>query len=145
MAEEIIDLKEKEFKEISESEKWKLIQTIKKIFEDLKIKAEKNCAECEKNLLTAEDINIELFFQDWRDCAEHCDECGQEEKINMCQVQFELMNHIANTLLELQRKQNLLTQLILKRDETGSKLLKDFMKKKEELTERDKSSDDMYQ
>ena len=60
----------------------------------------------------------------------YCEECGEEEKRNMCHIQFELMNHIANTLLELQRKQNVLTQLLLKRDETGSKLLKEFMKKK---------------
>ena len=63
----------------------------------------------------------------------------------MCETQFQLMNHIANTLLELQRKQNVLTQIVLKRDETGSKLLKDFMKKKEDLEKRDKSSSDIYQ
>ncbi len=63
----------------------------------------------------------------------------------MCQLQFELMNHIANTLLEIQRKQNLLTQIVLKRDETGSALLKDFMKKKEEYDKKSKESNDMFQ
>ncbi|MGB5911127.1 MAG: hypothetical protein WBH31_08045, partial [Promethearchaeia archaeon] len=64
---------------------------------------------------------------------------------NMCHIQFELMNHIANTLLELQRKQNVLTQLLLKRDETGSKLLKEFMKKKEDYEKKDEDSYDIYQ
>ena len=145
MAEEIDFLTEKEFEELSDQEKWNLIQTLKKIIGDLKIRADKNCEECEKTLLTADDINIDLFFQDWRNCAEHCDECSSEDLVNMCETQFQLMNHIANTLLELQRKQNVLTQIVLKRDETGSKLLKDFMKKKEDLEKRDKSSSDIYQ
>ncbi len=145
MAEEINDLTEKEFRELSETDKWKLLETIKKLIHDLKIKADKNCEECEKNLLTVDDVNIDLFFQDWRSCAEYCDECGEEEKRNMCHIQFELMNHIANTLLELQRKQNVLTQLILKRDETGSKLLKEFMKKKEDYEKKDEDSYDIYQ
>lgn len=54
-------------------------------------------------------------------------------KKNMCKTQFELMNHIANTLLEIQRKQNLLTHLVIKRDEKGSELLKEFVKKKKIL------------
>lgn len=145
MAIEIIDLTEKEFRELSETEKWRLLETIKKLIRDLKIKADKNCEDCEKNLLTVDDVNIDLFFQDWRSCAEYCDECGEEEKRNMCHIQFELMNHIANTLLELQRKQNVLTQLILKRDETGSKLLKEFMKKKEDYEKKDEDSYDIYQ
>lgn len=145
MAEEIIGLTEKDFRELSETDKWKLVETIKKLIHDLKIKADKNCEECEKNLLTVDDVNIDLFFQDWRSCAEYCDECGEEEKRNMCHIQFELMNHIANTLLELQRKQNILTQLILKRDETGSILLKEFMKKKEDYERKDEDSYDIYQ
>ena len=145
MAEEIIGITEKDFREINDKEKWQLMQTIKKLIQDLKIKAEKNCEECEHNLLSVDDINIDLFFQDWRSCTEQCEECGEEEKRNMCQLQFELMNHIANSLLELQRKQNILTQLILKQDETGSKLLKDFMKKKEDSDKKDKNSYDIYQ
>ncbi len=144
MAEEIIDLTEEEFKSLSEKDKWELLKSIKKIVQDLKIRADKNCEECEKTFLTPEDINIDLFFQDWRECAERCDECGEEEKRNMCQLQFELMNHIANSLLDVQKRQNLLTQLVLKRDQVGSKLLKEFMKKTEELKKKDKSVDDMY-
>ncbi|MFW9947990.1 MAG: hypothetical protein ACFFDX_14290 [Candidatus Odinarchaeota archaeon] len=145
MIEEIVDLTEKEFMELSETEKWKLMESIKKLIRDLKIKADKNCEDCEKNLLTVDDVNIDLFFQDWRSCAEYCEECGEEEKRNMCHIQFELMNHIANTLLELQRKQNVLTQVVLKRDETGSKLLKEFMKKKEDHEKKEKDSYDIYQ
>ncbi len=144
--EELDDLTLEEFKKLNENDKWKLIKVIKKNVQDLKIRADKNCEECEKTLLSVEDINIDMFFQDWRECAEHCDEeCGEEEKINMCQLQFELMNHIANTLLDLQRKQNMLTQIVLKRDESGSQLLKDFIKKKEEIEKKDKSSGEMYQ
>jgi hypothetical protein len=145
MAEEIIDIAEKEFRELNEKEKWQLMQTIQTILQDLMIKAEKNCEKCENNLLSVDDINIDLFFQDWRSCAEHCDECDEEEKKDMCQLQFELMNHIANSLLELQRKQNVLTQIVLKQDETGSKLLKDFIKKKEDLKNKVNDSDKMYQ
>jgi len=134
-----------EFKKISETDKWKIVQTLRKMVLDLKIKADKNCEECEKNLLSADDLNIDMFFEDWRECSEHCSECGEEEKIYMCEIQFQLMNHIANSLLELQRKQNLLTQLVLKRDETGSQLLKDFMKKKEAQDEKAKDSSDLYQ
>ena len=144
MVEELGDLTFKEFQKLSENEKWKLVQSVKKIMKDLKIRADKNCEECEKNLLSVDDINIDMFFQDWRECSNHCNECGEEEKINMCQLQFELINHIANTLLELQRKQNLLTQIILKRDETGSTLLKEFKKKKEEIEKKEKFSSDMY-
>ena len=145
MAEEIMNIAEKEFQELNEKEKWHLMQTIKKIFQDLTIKAEKNCEKCEHNLLSVDDINIDLFFQDWRSCSEHCDECEEEEKINMCHLQFELMNHIANSLLELQRKQNMLTQIVLKQDESGSKLLKEFMKKKEVSDKDDKASESMFQ
>jgi hypothetical protein len=145
MAEELEDLDFEEFKNLSEKEKWDLFQTMKKLIGDLKIRADKNCEECEKNLLTADDINIDLYFQDWRNCAEHCNECTNEDLVNMCETQFQLMNHIANTLLELQRKQNVLTQIVLKRDETGSRLLKEFMKKKEELEKKDKHSDALYQ
>ena len=86
MAEEIDFLTEKEFKELSDQDKWNLIQTLKKIIGDLKIRADKNCEECEKTLLTADDINIDLFFQDWRNCAEHCDKCSSEDLVNMCET-----------------------------------------------------------
>ena len=145
MAEELEDLDFEEFKQLSEQEKWELFHTIKKLIQDLKIRADKNCEECEKNLLTADDINIDLYFQDWRSCAEHCNECTNEDLVNMCETQFQLMNHIANTLLELQRKQNVLTQIVLKRDEAGSKLLQEFLKKKEDLEKKDKRSDAIYQ
>jgi hypothetical protein len=144
MNEEIDYLNEEEFKQLPEKEKWKLIENLKKMIKDLKIQADKNCEECEKNLLTAEDINIDLFFQDWRSCAEHCDECSEEERKNMCETQLNLMNHIANTLLELQRKQNVIAQLVLKKDTTGSELLNKFMKEKEELDKKTKRSDDLY-
>ena len=145
MAEELDDLDFEEFNKLSEQEKWELFHTMKKLIQDLKIRADKNCEECEKNLLTADDINIDLYFQDWRTCAEHCEECTNEDLVNMCETQFQLMNHIANTLLELQRKQNVLTQIVLKRDEAGSKLLQEFMKKKEDLDKKNKRTDAMYQ
>lgn len=144
MTEEIINLTEKEFKSLSDSDKWKMLQSIKSILKDLQIRADKNCEECEKTFLTHQDINIDLFFQDWRECKERCEDCGEEEKRNMCQIQFELMNHIANSLLEVQRKQNLLTELVMKRDDAGSKLLNEFAKKAEALKKKDKRADDMF-
>ena len=148
MAEDIDYLSEKEFKELLEKDKWNFVEILKKKIEALQIKADKNCAECEKNYLTVDDINIELFFEDWRACADHCDECSDEERVHMCDLQFQLINHIANALLEVQRKQNMLTQIVLKRDETGSTLLKEFYKEKEEIKKKDKhgkhGKDDMY-
>ncbi|TXT54172.1 MAG: hypothetical protein BAJALOKI1v1_2210005 [Promethearchaeota archaeon] len=141
---DILELTEDEFKQMSDSDKWELISFIKKVIEDLKIRADKNCEECEKTYLTAEDINIDLFFQDWRECAERCEVCGKEEMRNMCQLQFELINHLANSLLDVQRKQNLLTQLVIKRDEAGSKLLNEFLKKANEEKKKDKRLDDLY-
>ena len=47
---------------------------------DLRIKADKNCEECEKHLLSVDDINIVMFFEDWRECNEHCSECGEEDR-----------------------------------------------------------------
>lgn len=104
----------------------------------LNIRAEKNCEACEAEMLAEDDINIDLLFEDWRECANHCDECGKEEKVYMCNMQFELINLIANSLAELRRRQNALANIVLKRDKSGSKLLKrqeDFLKKDEERSE----------
>jgi len=47
-------------------------------------------------------------------------------------------------LLDIQRKQNLLTKLVIKRDEKGSELLKEFVKKKEDFDKKDKKADELY-
>jgi hypothetical protein len=46
LGEELEDLNFEEFKNLSDIEKWNLIQTIKKILTELKIRADKNCEEC---------------------------------------------------------------------------------------------------
>ena len=104
----------------------------------LTIRANKNCEACEAEMLVEDDINIDLLFEDWRECSNHCDECGKEERVYMCNIQFELINLIANSLTELRRRQNNLANMVLKRDKSGSKVLKkqeELMKKEEERSE----------
>lgn len=92
-------------------------------------------------MLAMDDINIDLLFEDWRVCAERCEECGKEEKLIMCNTQFELINLIANSLAELRTRQNTLANMVLKKDERGSKLLK----KQEELRKRaEKHAEELF-
>jgi len=123
-------LKEKDFKELADVEKWKLIQVLKKQMEQLQIEADKNCKECSSRMLTVSDVNIEMFFEDWRVCSDNCKVCNKKDRSNMCDLQFQIMSHIANSLLDLEKKQNLLTELVMKRDDSGSKILQEFVKDK---------------
>ena len=131
-------LNRKDFESLSEDYRWEYIDGLYKMIKRLTIRANKQCEECESEMLAADDINIDLLFEDWRECAKHCDECGKEEKRVMCNTQFELINLIANSLTELRRRQNNISNLVLKRDKSGSKLLKkqeELMKKEEERSE----------
>lgn len=145
MSEEIEQITNEEFQNLSDKEKWNFIQTIKKIIKDLEIKANKNCIECEKTTLSTHDVNIDLFFEDWRVCSDHCEECSNEDQRNMCEIQFQLFNHIAQTLLELQRRHNILTKMVLKKDQSGSELLKAFKKEYERKKKSNKLAANLYQ
>jgi len=109
------------------------------MLDELSIKAEKNCEKCEKHLITPEDINIDMFFEDWRECADNCDECKKEDQVFMCEVEFQLMSHLAEAITRLTSKVNILTKLYLEQDKDGSKFIEDFVKeqksKKEAHTE----------
>jgi len=117
-------LSQEEFENFKEEDKWNYIDGLYKTINRLQIRADKNCEECESEMLAMDDINIDLLFEDWRECSNHCDECNKDTRTIMCQAQFELINLIANSLAELRRKQNILTSLVIKRDSRGSKLLK---------------------
>ena len=134
-------LNKKEFESLKEDYKWEYVDGLHKTIGRLQIKADKNCAECEVELLAVDDINIDLLFEDWRECAEHCDECGKEEQVVMCHTQFELINLIANSLAELRSRQNALASLVLKRDERGAKLLK---KQEEEIERAKEKSEGLF-
>ncbi len=145
MSEEIKQITKKFFLNLSEKEKWNFIETMKRIIEDLEIRANKNCEECEKTNLSTHDINIDLFFEDWRECSNHCDNCSREDQKRMCDLQFQLFNHLANSFLELHRRHNVLTKIVLKKDERGSELLEEFKKLHEKKKKSDKLADDLYQ
>lgn len=126
MSDEYIYLTEKEFMELEDKSKWNYIESFKKMLIQYKNMAETNCSECEHKLITVSDINIGMFFEDWRGCSENCDECGEEEKTEMCQIQFELMNHLANSLISLEKKFNMITKIMLTKDKEPSDFLKEF-------------------
>jgi len=133
MSEELDDflfLTKNEFEELEKKHKWNYIESLLKMLKDQKIMVDKNCEECPFKLQTTTDINIELFFEDWRVCSEYCDECDIEKLKQMCQNQFELLNHVSNSLIELQKKQNMLVKFIYRRDESGKEILKEMLKAK---------------
>lgn len=139
-------LSEKEFRELKEESKWNYIKSLYKVIEDLEIRAEKNCEECESRLIDVHDLNIDYLFEDWRSCSENCDECSQEEQVYMCDLQFQLMNHIANSLVRLRERQNALAKLVIRKDEKGSELLKKIAEEKQKAKEREKDKDrSLYQ
>lgn len=115
---------------------------MKKILDQLQIQAKKNCEECEKYLLTPEDINIDLLFEDWRECSEHCHECKKEDQVLMCEIQFDLMNHLADAVGNITSKINILTKLYLEQDKEGSKFIKGFLKHRNSEKEANK---ELYQ
>ena len=97
-------LTEEEFKELDDAAKWNYIEVLIKQLYEFKVMADNNCEECIHKLQTSRDVNVDLYFDDWRECAKHCDECGQEEKVNMCNTQFSVLNHLANLVFEIQVK-----------------------------------------
>lgn len=137
-------LSEEEFKELDNKSKWNYIQTLVKQIYDYKIMADKNCEDCIYRLQTSRDVNIDLFFDDWRECANNCDECDVDNLKQMCEVQFQIMNHIANTLFELQLKQNRLVQFMYRKDPKGKEIFDEMKKAHEEAQKREKRSDDMF-
>ena len=137
-------LSEEEFKELDDSAKWNYIGVLVKQLYELKVMADSNCEECMYKLQTSRDVNVDLFFDDWRECAKNCAECGQEELVNMCDTQHSIMNHLANLVFELQVKQNRLEQFLYKKDPQGQEILEEMKKAKEEAQKKDKHADDMF-
>jgi hypothetical protein len=118
-----IYLNKNEFKELDEKSKWNYIEGLMKQLNDYKIMADSNCGDCIYRIQTKTDVNIDLYFEDWRTCAKNCDYCNIESLKEMCQTQFELINHMANSLVELQMKQNMLVKFLYRKDDSGKKLL----------------------
>jgi hypothetical protein len=137
-------LTEEEFKELDAAAKWNYIEMLVKQLYEFKVMADHNCDECMYRLQTSRDVNVDLFFDDWRECAENCDNCGKEELVNMCSTQYQVLNHLANLVFEIQVKQNRLVQFLYKRDPKGQEILEEMKKAKEEAQKRDKHADDMF-
>ena len=138
-------LEKEEFLKLENKEKWNYILSLMRLLRDYKIQAEKNCLDCEKNLLTTRDLNIDLYFEDWRECANHCDECSKNDQINMCDTQFNLINHIANSLGNLEDKFNALAKVILNRNQGGQDLIEKWKKEVEKASKRSKEMQSMFQ
>ncbi len=138
-------LEKDEFIELKNEEKWNYIQSLMKLVKDYKIQAEKNCRECENNLLTAHDLNIDMYFEDWRDCVDHCDECTKDDLKAMCDVQFNLINHIANSLTNLEEKFNKLSKVVLYKNPNGEELLKRVQKELNKVNSKPKDTQTMFQ
>ena len=103
--------------------------------------AEKNCSACIQYHLAPEDVNINFLFEDWRECSTHCDECGKEERINMCQLQFEIISHLAEEINILRNKFNGITKYLLKKDEKGKAFINSLM---EDVEASRKLTQDLY-
>ena len=125
-------LEKDEFNKLTSRQKWDFVDSLKSAIKDLQIMAEKNCSECEQYHLSPGDVNINFMFEDWRECANHCDKCSKEEQRNMCSLQFEIMNSIAEEMNSLRNKINGLMKHLLKKDDQGRKLVKSFIKDLEE-------------
>jgi len=134
MSEGIEFLSEKEVRELDKKDTWKYISFLIKKIEELKIKAEKNCSQCNALLMGSDDLNIELFFEDYRACQEHCDKCGKEERVLMCELQHEILNHMAEQIHQLQYKLNMLVNGVLRKDDIGEELLAKLQKAIKEKT-----------
>jgi len=132
-------ISEKEFKELEVKAKWNYADSLHKIINELQTQADKNCSECEKYLLADHDINIDLLFEDWRECKDNCEECGEEEKLFMCRLQFDLLNHFAQEIGNLRLKLNGLAKAILKKDDTSKKILE------KAISSLEKTDSGMYQ
>ena len=128
MKDEYAFLTNKEILELDDKAKLEYIESLKKIIDDLDIMAEKNCSECETYHLDPGDLNIEMLFEDWRSCAENCDNCGKEEKINMCDLQFQLMSFIADEVGSLRNRINGVVKMLLRKDDVGKKLVANMSK-----------------
>ena len=123
-------LSRKEFIELDDSNKWHYVLSLSEVIDKLKIQAEKNCSECE--MLAPDDININLLFEDFRECQNNCDECGKEERVYMCDLQLQIVSHISEAVYNLRNKLNGLVKAVLRKDDTGEQLLANLQKSLEE-------------
>lgn len=137
-------LTEEEFQELDAVAKWNYVEILIKQLYEFKVMADNNCEDCIYRLQTSRDVNVDLFFDDWRECAKNCDECGKEELVNMCDTQYQVLNHLANMVFEIQLKQNRLVQFLYKKDPKGQEILEEMKKAKEEAQKRDKHADNMF-
>ncbi len=134
-------LEKEEFDSLTDKQKWEFVDSLKIAIKDLQTMAEKNCSECEQYHLDPGDANINFMFEDWRECAKHCDECDKEDKRNMCFLQFELMSSLAEEMNSSRNKLNGLMKHLLKKDDEGRKLVESFI---EDAKASRKSANELY-
>jgi len=146
LVEELGYFSEKLFRDLNEKAKWEMIKQASKIIRDYRIQADKNCELCKDHLqINFNDVNIDLLFEDWRECGGYCEGgCTKENQINMCQLQFNIMNHLAQGIFETGRKLNNITEIIMKSDIEGSELLKSLKENVDKAKEARKRSSDMF-
>jgi hypothetical protein len=134
-------LSEEEFLELRPEEKWSYLKSLMVQTKQYKIMSDKNCAECIHFLQTVHDVNIDLFFDDWRACAEHCDECNKLNQVEMCNTQFELISHLANEIADLSDKVNRLIKYNFVKSVKGKELYEE-MTQEVEFRKRGKENAD---
>lgn len=139
--EEYYFLTKKEFEELGKVEQWHYVESIEKLCKLYKIGADKNCEECEKQTLAPEDINIDFIFEDWRECSEHCDKCNKPTQIAMCDLQYQLINHLAEAITTIRIKLNNFIKGMMTKDEKGEEFMKMARKK---FKDQIKGADEIY-
>lgn len=126
--EDFIHLTEEELKDFDKKKLIEYINHQQEVIGQLKIYADKNCSECQKYWIKVDDLNVGLLMEDWRDCSHDCENCNIDRQVQMCQIQHDLFNFLANQVSSLNYKFEGLVKFLLKKEPGGEKLL-DAVKK----------------
>jgi len=144
MSDKIGYISETDWEEMSPLDQWQYVQSIMKYARDvLEPRAEQNCEDCEANMLSAGDINIDFEFEDWRDCAEDCDNCNKEKQVALCNTQFEIINHLANEISNIHENHRHLVRIVFKKDEQLNKIYVKAQEARQDLDRRAAQADDL--
>lgn len=142
---EFIYLTEEEFVGLDDENKLSYIRSFMSQLKIYKAMAETNCEECIHYLQTVHDVNIDLFFDDWRGCTDNCNECTKADQVEMCKTQFEIMSHLANEVADISDKLNKLIKFNYVKTESGAELYEDMKEAVRNKRRVAKNNPDMFQ
>lgn len=106
-------IKTEEFFELEQDKKKKYLDFLYKEIQVLEQQAEKNCSDCFYKITATDAVVIDLHLDDWRQCRNNCDECTKEDQVQMCNLQFEIIDFLANEILRLQKSLRAVAKLSL--------------------------------